>query len=229
MRIGKWDTVAGTVALAAIAALFLMMAGPAKAADKGAPNFLELPTGTPKAPWSGVYLGVHGGYGIGVIELSGGGGSIDGLSAHGFIGGVHGGIDLQLPSSPIVLRGRAAYTWGSVEFNVNPGILSASAEDGWSVDGGLGYAMDSAMPYVFIGYTKTKTAASFFGTALNSPDLEGMRYGGGVEWKMASLPNATLALDYTFTDYKDLALGPITLDADDHRIMGRLNFRLGGK
>ncbi len=228
MRIGKWDTVLGTAAFAAIAALFFL-AGPARAADKGAPNFLDLPASTPKAPWSGVYLGLHGGYGIGVIELSGGGGSLDGLAAHGFIGGVHGGVDLQLPSSPVVLRGRCAYTWGSVEFNVNPGILSASAEDGWSCDAGIGYAMNSALPYVFAGYTKTKTAASFFGTSVNSPDLEGMRYGGGVEWKMPGVNNARFAVDYTFTDYKDLNFGPITLDADDHRIMARLNFPLFGK
>lgn len=221
-----WEFIGGSIAILAIFAATLW-AIPAKAADKGQPSFLEVPTATPAAPWSGVYLGLHAGYGIGNIELAAGGGSIDGLSAHGAIGGFHGGLDYQVPGGPLVVRVRGAYTWGDVEFNITD-LVNASIRDGWSVDGGLGYAMGSAMPYVFAGYTKVKTETSFFGHSVDSPDLEGMRVGAGVEWRIPGVPNATLAAEYTFTDYDDLKFGPITLDADDHRVMGKVNFRLGG-
>lgn len=218
----------GLVALA-IASLILIL--PATAADKGGTKRIasaEAPSDA--ATWTGVYFGLHGGYGIGTGELSnssGGGFVLDGLSAEGMIGGLHVGYDVQLPGSQLVLRARGSYTWGSVEFNASAGksTFEASVDKNWAVDGGIGYAMGAAMPYLFIGKAWAESSASLNGTALKTPDLEGMRYGGGVEWKLGT-SGISAALEYTFTDYDALTFGKTVLDFDDHRVMGRLNFKL---
>lgn len=234
MRSGKWDTVGGSLAIAGTIAFVLGMLWvmPAFAADKGGPNFLELPAATAKAPWSGVYLGVHAGYGIAIGDVSQDDAFIKGLSADGAIGGVHGGIDYQLAGSKVVVGVRGAYTWSNMQFSAGDSndALEVGVKDGWSADARLGYAMDSALPYVFAGYTKVKTSVNE--PDFNAPDLEGWRAGVGVEWRMPENKNVTLGLEYAFTDYKSVTIGeicPIDIDPTDHRFMARLNFRLGGK
>lgn len=233
LRQGISMTLGGSLGVMAIFGFVMLMLSvlPAKAADKGGPNFLELPAATAKAPWSGVYMGVHAGYGIGIGDITQHDEFVNGLSADGLIGGVHAGIDYQLAGSQIVVGVRGAYTWGNMRFSAGDDneSLKAAIKNGWSADARLGYAMESAMPYIFGGYTKVGTSVN--DADISAPDLEGWRGGGGVEWRVPNNKNLTLALDYTYTKYKSVELGeecPIGIDPSDHRIMARINFRLGG-
>ena len=181
--------------------------------------------------WTGFYVGVNAGYGMTTTEISAGGGSIDGISAHGVVYGVSAGVDYQFPRSALVARARASYDWSNVEFAINP-IFKAGFKEGWSGDAGLGYAMGTAMPYILVGYTEMKTEASIGGTALPSPDLAGKRVTGGIEWRLPSTGNAlfqpTLALEATYTAFDSKTYGPVTFEPDDLTVKARINFGFKG-
>lgn len=185
-----------------------------------------------KLTWTGFYVGGFGGYSVANGEISDIGVSFDGLSATGMMGGVTVGADWQLPGSGLVLRARGSYAWSDQQFSVAFGPFTASArmDDGWSADAGVGVAMGTALPYVMVGYGKYNTSLAVMGTTASGPDLEGMHYTAGVEWRLANLGfssiNPTLALEYTYQDFDSLSLGGTTkLDIDNHTAKVRLNIR----
>ena len=230
------------VAAAAIAMWCFGVIGKAKAADKGGPKKQvaavvddDLP---PPPSWTGIYLGIHGGPSTANAEVSGFGGSIDGLGAHGTVGGGTLGARWHVPSSPLVVGGRLNYTFGETEFNVSPAIFRAAIKESWSGDGVVGLALGTAMPYGFFGYTKAETEASAGGKALKGvPDLEGYRYGAGVEFRLPKLDAtpviSTMALEYVRTDYDKLTFGSglsaVGVDVTGQAFMGRLNVQFGGR
>jgi outer membrane immunogenic protein len=191
-----------------------------------------------KVSWTGVYVGLHGGYGAANGELSFGPATIDGFSATGPAGGIHVGADVQIPGSMLVLGARGGYTWENTEFTITApgGAFKAGIDRGWNADGRMGLAMGTALPYIFGGYTKVETSASLTGApAISTPDLKGWRAGGGVEFrlpKVASGPvTPTLALEYIWTDFSDVTLGtgPFApnLNVTEQVGMVRLNLRFG--
>jgi outer membrane immunogenic protein len=179
--------------------------------------------------WTGLYIGVHGGYGVAVGELTtpDGDSLIRGLSADGFIGGVHGGADYQFSGTPWVVGVRGAYTWSNMEFSADGGDLTVGIGNGWSADGRIGYAMGNALPYVFGGYTEVATSNN---AGASSPTLKGWRGGTGVEFRIPGAQFVTLGLDYTYTRYESVDIDEcLTVDPEDHRVLARLNFRLSGR
>ena len=173
------------------------------------------------------YVGVHGGYSIGSTEvgISGSPLAIDGLSSHGLAGGIHAGLDTQLPGTQLVLGVFADYTWQDVAFEVKPNLLKATLGDSWTVGGRAGIQMGNALPYVLVGYTGTKSDTSFAGTSIASPDLRGWTGGAGIELKLSSM--LSLAGEYRYTKYDSENLfGVVDLQTESHSVMARLNVRL---
>lgn len=228
-----------------LASLFLLaLAQSVTAADLGGAAKAE-PVGpavnTSSRSWTGLYVGGVAGYGIIDTKVSTspawGSASLDGIAAEGFKGGLTAGADVQFSGTALVLGGRGSWTTGAQDFTIGAGgvnLFKASAKDGWSLDGRLGYVMGSALPYVFAGYTEVNTSASFAGTAITGvPDLKGKRFGGGVEWRLPNTANLmltpTLGLEYTYTDYDSLSFGTapktVTFDPHEHAFMARLNLR----
>lgn len=226
----RMKAIGGALALLVVAALAVW---PAAAADKGGPKniFADAPM-APAASWTGAYVGLHGGYGAANAELTVPGFGIDGLSATGPVGGIHAGYDVQIPGSFLVLGARAGYTWGNVEFSVNPAIFNASIDNGWSADGRIGAAIGSALPYVFGGWTVMNTSATAGTVGIPTPDLKGWRGGAGVEFRLPKLGTGsitpTLALEYTYTDFQRITpFVPLNVDVTQQTMMGRLNLRFG--
>jgi outer membrane immunogenic protein len=229
----------------ALMGALLVMTMPAIAADKdgdragpaiAAPGLSFMP-GTTTNSWSGAYVGLHGGYGIGVNELRVGEGEdtafLRGLSADGFIGGVHLGADYHLQGTIWVLGIRGGYTWSDMEFQAGIGgeTLSVGIKESWWVDGVVGLGLNSVKPYVFLGYTEAKTHISIPG--LDTPDLQGWRAGLGIEWKIPGAQFVTLGLDYAYTRYDDVDLcggcGAFRLEPEDHRVLLTMNLRFPPK
>lgn len=226
----KQNWIVWLIAAAAIVAGVYLFGGKVYAADKGKPPVQNIFADAPvaKLNWSGFYFGIHGGYSAANGEIVTGGGSLDGLSATGMIGGLTAGADWQVPGSALVLGARGGYTWSDAQFTLGP--FAARMDDGWHADGRIGFAMGTALPYVFGGYGKTNTSLVLGGPAVSGPDLEGWRAGGGVEWRLPAMGtgyvNPTLALEYMHRNFDDIALGGgAKLDITDQTFMGRVNLR----
>jgi len=224
--------------LIALAAVSLFSGVPrAGAADLGG-SPMQIFADAPIVPhsWSGLYLGAHGGVGIADGIVGAGPVSIDGFAAHGAKGGVDGMALFQLPRSNLVLGSRASYTWDDENFTVSVAghgdVLRASLDHEWSVDGMVGIAMGNALPYGFLGYGEAATSASAGGTALHTPTLTGWHGGGGMAFRVPNIPNLSVAVDYTYTPYREVSLcaacgaGGPTLRVDDNAVMLRANWQL---
>lgn len=232
--------ISALLAAVSFATCLLVLVSPAPAADKGGPAissniFADAPVG--KINWSGIYIGLHGGYGVADGALSFGPATIDGLAASGAVGGIHAGADVQIHGSMLVLGLRGDYTWSHEEFSISApgGAFKASLHDGWGADARVGLALGTALPYLFVGYTQEHTAASLTGgPAISAPDLRGWRVGGGVEFRIPKMTtetfNTTLAAEYKHTDFSEVTLGGPggpKLNVTDDVFMTRLNFRFG--
>lgn len=235
IRAGRKAAVALGIATGVIC-LLIATSLTVNAADKGGPKsiFDDAPIAKGSQTWTGMYIGGNIGYTVSDSKLSDGGDSIDGLAGRGVAGGLHAGFDYQLPGSVLVIGARGGYTWGDVEFKVNDGgvkALGVSIQDGWYIDGRLGVAMGSALPYVFAGWTEAKTAASYYGTSVpDMPTLEGYRLGAGTEWRLNTKVmtlSPTLALEYAYTNYKAVVVDGVTVDPTSHSFGARLNLRFG--
>src|SRR5262245_60246903 len=164
--------------------------------------------------WTGFTFSVSGGVANDDVKLGIPGGSIDGLNSTGAVLGAGLGVRYQLPASALVFGARGGYQWYYGNFEITPtggpALFKAGLTDGWYADGTLGYAAGTALPYIGLGYTKMHTSASVFGTGVSSPDLEGIRYIAGVEFQLprslAGWLTPTIALEYVYTDYRQVSL-----------------------
>ncbi len=198
--------------LAMIASLALVALSPAIASDR--PSF------------TGFYGGIHGGMDLTTTDVAFGGLGINGLSGNGEQYGVHGGFDLHVKGTPIVIGLGADYTWSNASFTVTPGILSADLNESWSVTGRLGYAMGKAMAYALAGYTQADVSASLLGTGIGGTTLDGWIIGAGAEFMIAG--GVSIAGEYRFTRFDGLNFGGpggLDLDTDRHEIRAALRYR----
>lgn len=175
--------------------------------------------------WTGFHLGAHAGMDITKTDVGLGPLGVDGLASDGLAAGVHGGYDLHLTGSPIVVGIGADYTWSNTEFAVTPGILAAGIDHSWSAHGRLGIAFGHVLPYVLAGYSEASARASIMGTPIGGTTLKGWVGGGGIELVVA--PNVTVAGEYRFTRFDGEAFGggALTLDTDRHEVRAALRYR----
>ena len=127
-------------------------------------------------PWSGLYVGVHGGYGWAHNSEP----SLGGVS-----GGIHGGYNLQLGSAVVGIE--ADYTWANLNGSTAvPGVsIKASIDNSWSVRGRLGWLITpSVLLYGTAGYggLDVEMSAIVSGIPLSgSARYNGLVLGGGGE------------------------------------------------
>jgi outer membrane immunogenic protein len=127
-------------------------------------------------PWTGLYLGAHGGYGWT---------NDSNPDTSGWVGGVQAGYNLQLGSAVVGVE--ADYTWGSVEGSGSfAGLpVSGSIDAMWSIRARLGWVVaNSVMLYATAGYggfdSSLRTVVN--GLNLNSTaDFSALVLGGGAE------------------------------------------------
>jgi outer membrane immunogenic protein len=183
--------VIGAVALAAVPQL-------ASGADIQARRAAQPPVTAPVSVynWTGLYLGVHAGYGWGDIE------SID---QNGWFGGGQIGYNWQAAGSPWVFGLEADVAGGSID-----GSGSATAA-GFDISGEskvrvfgtgrarVGFANGPWLPYLTGGVAWANNKVTISGGGADESDTQthvGWTAGGGVEWAFA--PQWTAKAEYLF-------------------------------
>ena len=200
-------------ALALLAGGFMATPAAAQAAKKAEPQAGQ------QRNYTGCYLGLHAGGSIASTELGiGGPASVDGLASSGPVGGVHGGCDLQVHRFLVGVN--ATYNFSKVEFDVSPGIFSASIDQSWSVGGRVGMVVAGVLLYVPAGYVQADMEWS---AGISAPDLKGWYVGGGFELPLTDI--ITVGAEYRFNDYRSVSIGGLNLDTDEHSLVARLTVR----
>ena len=243
MRSGKWDTVAGTVALAAIFALVMSIA-PANATSPNRTAKIAAAEQPAAADWvpsySGVSIGINAGGQAALGSLSvdnpmGTLAEINDLAAKGAIYGGQGAIRWQFKGTPIVAMALASYQWGDADFDVNVmglgNVLHASVTPTWKAGAGLGYVFKNGQ-MLYAGYQHARgdlSISSSLTPATMSRDLKGHNFLVGLEVPVTEFVSVALQYDYTKYYTQTLAsFGPmnLNLDIDAHAVTGRVNLKL---
>jgi outer membrane immunogenic protein len=193
----------------AAAAVVVAAAGQAGAADLPAPH-LPPPTPATVYNWTGIYLGINGGFGTGNSNWSDGPiGTTGSFPTSGFLIGGTAGINYQLGDYVFGvegdgdwtnLNGNSGSTCGAISAFVAPPV-SCQTQSQWlaTLRGRVGYAFDRILIY--------GTAGAAFGniqTGLNPPSTfdssveAGWTVGAGLEFAFAQ--NWTAKVEYLFVD-----------------------------
>lgn len=220
----------GAVSVAAIATA-------ARAADPVV--VVDVPAGF---NWSGLYVGVGGGFGANVHELSSlliPGASLDGIGGEGAFGELTVGYDYMV--SPRFLIGAFADVhFSNIETRLEIPIVSvdASVSDtyGFDIGGRLGYLFTpTTLGYVLAGYAWQKAELEVSGIGDFDWDRDGYVLGVGMESAISG--NWTLKTEYRFTQFgttnilEDFGVPDGFLDTDTSRHTFHIaaNYRFGAQ
>jgi opacity protein-like surface antigen len=192
---------------------------------------------TAMAQTPSVYVGVHGGKSMASTELTDTPGtfSLDGLASNGYVGGVHGGIDLQLPKSPVFVGAFAGADWGDTEFRLTAGpgfAFIATLGNSYYVGGRLGIVAHGAKLYGLAAWRQAEWSSSVNALAVDDP--RGWDLGLGVEVPVAK--GVILGVEGIHTQYQRaefLAGAPPTAtgihgETDQISVLARLSLQFGG-
>jgi outer membrane immunogenic protein len=152
--------------------------------------------------WSGLYVGVNGGYGFGTStwELVPG----TDVKPKGFLAG--GTVGYNWQTGAIVYGLEGDFDWADVKGSIAcvPGVVSCETTNNWlaTFRGRIGFAFDRWLPYLTGGgaYGRVKaTTAPIGGVAASvSGDQLGWTIGGGVEY--AFMSNWSAKVEYLYVD-----------------------------
>jgi outer membrane immunogenic protein len=194
-----------------VAAAMVVLPGPiaALAADLPAPSY-PAPQPAVAYNWTGIYIGINGGYGAGNSNWSDGlVGTTGSFTTSGFLIGGTLGINYQIGQYVFGIEGDG--DWTNLEGNSGStcGAISAvvpppdgcQTQSGWlaTVRGRVGYALDRILIY--------GTAGAAFGnvqSGLNPPSTfdnsaeAGWTVGAGIEFALSQ--NWTAKVEYLFVD-----------------------------
>jgi opacity protein-like surface antigen len=172
------------------------------------------------------YFGVNGGYSHAFGSLSDPstpGFALDGLGFKGFSGGVHGGVDMQLPASMFFVGVFGGYTWQKVDFAINP-IATARLGDAYTAGVRTGFKSGKSKYFVGMGYAHAEMTSNISG--LDLPSLHGLAYTAGTTYEIA--PNLLLGGEVTYTHFnKASVMGLADLQVDQLAVKATLSIQLG--
>lgn len=228
----------------------LVVGGAAAAVPANAGNFPDESAPGHSIDWSGLYVGLHGGYGW-TRQDTGYGSDID---IDGWLAGGHVGLQRQFDRWVIGIE--ASFTGGDMDGSKTIGSgrlavnVAASMSDLLMIGGRLGYAWRDRLFYVKGGYASAEmdfAITTAGGNYSSSSRFDGWTAGVGFERMITR--NVSFGLEYNYIDLggKNLSFsgggGPITLasvvdpycppavghvDPDAiHAVMARLSFKLG--
>ncbi|RYE35240.1 MAG: porin family protein [Hyphomicrobiales bacterium] len=210
--------------LASVAALGLVAAGAASAADlpsrKGpiaAPVYMA-----PAFSWTGFYVGGNAGYGWGNVNANGFAnvGDLD-----GFVGGGQVGYNYQM--GQFVLGLEADLQGADLSSGNNLGLVNVKTEYFGTVRGRVGVAFDRFMPYVTGGwaYGNVKTAIPALGFSSDRTHTGGFAVGGGLEYAVTN--NIIAGVEYLYVDLgeKNIAGAGTKVGTDFSVVRARLSYK----
>ena len=197
-------------ALAAVVAVAVIVPA-AQAADLGGRGKSykdDADYGPPRYLWTGLYTGLHAGYGWGQTDFTDTVGLSSGrFDTDGFLGGATLGYNFQ--SGQIVWGLETDISYSDVTGTTGagacaPGTCNTSMDWLWTLRGRVGLDINGWMPYITGGLAVADASANVSGLVSNSETLTGWTVGGGLEVK--------LDRNWSFkTEYLYVALGHITL------------------
>lgn len=187
-------TLGGSLGVMAVFGFVMMVLSvvPAAAADKGGPNFLEIPGATPKSPWTGLGVSVYGSMLDADIAISPFTFGSDGNEA-----GI--GVSYDVAMGAFLVGVGAEY--GRVFGDLNTIGLDAAM----ALYGKVGvFATPSTLIYMRGGRSRLDTTAG---------NLDGWQWGPGVEVKMPTAP-LFFRLEHLMGNYNLGDIGGPPIDAD---------------
>jgi outer membrane immunogenic protein len=213
-----------TILLAGVAALALT-ATSAFAADL--PNRKMAPVApvmaAPVYNWTGAYAGVNAGYGMGQFNKAGGNRFKD---SDGFVGGVQGGYNYQLPNN-IVLGAEADVDFADLKGKASSTGVSG-AKSKVDVFGTArvraGYAFDRVLPYLTAGYAGINQKFNVPGSSNSSGLRNGYALGGGVEYALTNNITAKVEGLYSSFETKNVT-GAGKVGTDITTVRGGVNYK----
>ena len=148
--------------------------------------------------WTGVYVGINGGYGFGDSRFAAPVATGDFNTRGGMVGGTVG-YNWQAGQTVFGLEGDL--DWSNVRGNTTCGIgLSCETRNNWlgTARGRVGYAFDRFMPYVTGGLAVGGVKNAITGAGESSTTKAGYALGGGVEAALAG--PWTAKVEYLYAD-----------------------------
>ncbi|MDC9824125.1 porin family protein [Devosia sp. ZB163] len=177
--------------------------------------------------WSGIYIGVHGGFGAGVITLESD--VIDPSDLEqdvdGFFGGVQLGYNIQ--TDTLVFGIQTDLSLSGIQYEEDGDGENDTIDWFGTTTARLGVALDGVLPYVKAGIAY----GGGTGHAMDEEDTQtafGWTAGVGVEVALAD--NISAFAEYNYIDLGQvtyefsLPVGDVGADADLHTIKAGLNF-----
>ena len=211
--------------LASVAALGLVAAGAASAADlpsrKGpvaAPVYMP-----PAFSWTGFYVGANAGYGWGNVNLNGWANNIGNLD--GFVGGGQIGYNYQM--GQFVLGLEADLQGADLSSGNNLGLLNVKTDYFGTVRARVGVAFDRFMPYITGGwaYGNVKSSIPAIGFSSDRSHTGGFAVGGGLEYAVTN--NIIAGVEYLYVDLgeKNILGANTKVGTDFSVVRARLSYK----
>jgi outer membrane immunogenic protein len=189
--------IAGALALAAGSQAFAADLPPPIAPPPRAPA-TYVPAMAPAYNWSGFYLGINGGYGVGSSDWTGGVVSSGNFDTSGFLIGGTAGANYQI--GQFVFGAETDLDFSTIKGNGPAGFcINCETTNNWlgTARGRAGFALDRVLFYATGGAAYGNIDASANGT-LNKSTEVGWTAGAGVEGAFAD--NWTAKLEYLYAD-----------------------------
>lgn len=219
-----------TVLAAVVAAGVLVPA--AQAADLGGrpTSYKDEPDyGPPRYLWTGLYTGLHAGYGWGTSRQTDALGVTTGnYDTDGFIGG--GTLGYNFQSGQIVWGLETDISYSDINGTgfSGPFAYTSSIDWLWTVRGRVGVDMNGWMPYITGGFAMADVEATSLDGAFGRSDTKtGWTIGGGLEVKMDR--NWSFKAEYLYVDLGSVRVAtptPIKADFDEtHIVRAGINYK----
>jgi len=198
---------------------------PAAPPPTAQPPAIDEPVAPPVYNWSGIYLGMNGGYAFGSSDWTLPSGADTGnFDASGWLVGGTVGFNYQI--NVLVLGAETDLDWSNVVGNSGStvplcvGAATAGAPSCQTASsfistarGRLGFATDRVLYYGTVGLAYANIQAGLNPPATyDSSKKIGWTAGVGVEWAFAQ--NWTVKVEYLFADFADLENGSCTTTAN---------------
>ncbi|HVV94754.1 MAG TPA: outer membrane protein [Hyphomicrobiales bacterium] len=201
-----------------------MATAPSQAADlpQVAPTYAAPPAPVSAYDWTGLYLGINGGYGWGRANNNAG------INFSGTDGGLVGGtLGYNWQWGHLVAGLETDFDWA--DMSQRNAAVPATARVGWlgTFRGRIGYAMDRVLFYGTGGVAYGDVTLSSAGTRDSNTNV-GWTVGGGVEF--AVWQNLTAKIEYKYVDLgrstvTPAALGPTNIGWRGSIVTAGINYK----
>ncbi len=212
-------------------ALALAAGGQALAADLPQPGpprapATYVPVPAPAFSWSGIYVGINGGYAFGSGDFSSGA-SVSGVN--GFLAGGTIGANYQWGRFVLGIEGDG--DWTSLDGKTTPACSTCEVKSSWlaTARGRAGYAFDRILFYGTGGAAFGNVQGGPIGGPFDSGTQIGWTVGGGIEAAIA--PNWTAKVEYLYVNLGNLnctaagCLAGNTLNVTESVVRAGINYK----